>query len=187
MESFVLENVKSTLFYLKNIQHIRKYLTPESTKTLVHAFVISRLDYANSLLYGISACLRHKLQVVQNRAARVIFLSSRFDRATPLLRSLHWLPIEQRIIFKILVITHNCLHEKGPSYLSDLLQWRTSSRQLRSIDNLLLVEHRTLNKSGDRAFVNCAPVLWNKLPYSLRSSSQFKKDLKTYIFTNYYS
>ena len=83
MENLVLEKVRTALFYLKNISRIRRYLDQESAKTIVHAFVISRLDYANSLLYNINANLLHRLQVVQNAAARIILNASRYDRATP--------------------------------------------------------------------------------------------------------
>jgi len=180
MEDFVKEKVRSSLFYLKNIRRIRNCLTPESTKTLVHAFVISRIDYANSLLYGISANLLHKLQVVQNSAAKLILKASRYDRATPLLKSLHWLPVEARVIFKILVITHNCLHDRGPAYLTELLDWYIPQRSLRSSNQLTLVENKTTSSFGDRAFANMAPRLWNQLPYGLRdteNSSQFKSNL----------
>ena len=188
MEDFVKDKIKSALFYLKNIKRIRHCLTPDCTKTLVHAFVTSRLDYANSLLYGISSNLLHKLQVVQNAAARLISCASRFDRATPLLKSLHWLPIEARIVFKILLITHKCLNNKGPAYLSELLEWYSPVRALRSTNQFLLKEHKTVSSFGDKAFVNSAPYLWNRLPLTIRclsDTSQFKTQLKTHLFTQY--
>ena len=100
MEKFVLDKIKTAMFYLKNISRIRRYLSSDSTKTIVHAYVISRLDYANSLLYNINSSLIHRLQVVQNAAARLILNASRYDHATPLINSLHWLPVEKRIKYK---------------------------------------------------------------------------------------
>lgn len=191
MEAFVLDKIKNSLFYLRNIRRIRYCLDKDSTKTLVHAFVISRLDYANSLLYGCNSDLLHKLQVVQNYAAKLILQASRMDRATPLLKELHWLPIERRICFKILLIVHKCLNGKGPSYLCDLLSLQQPVRVLRSnsSNQTLLQVNRTFNRYGDRAFSNYAPVLWNGLPSSLQDcndTDRFRKDLKTYMFDRYY-
>ena len=93
MESFVVDKVKTSLYYLRNKRRIRHFLTPETAKTLVHAFVISRLDYANSLLVGIRSDLLRKLQVIQNCAARLVYNVGRFHSSRPLLESLHWLPV----------------------------------------------------------------------------------------------
>ena len=85
-------------YHLYNIRRIRKYLSRENTETLIHAFVCSRIDYCNSLLYGVPNCHLHKLQRVQNAATRLIFEESKYCHVTPLLKSLHWLPV----IFKVL-------------------------------------------------------------------------------------
>ena len=86
-------------FHLNNIRRIKKYLSNESTQILVHAFIIGRLDYCNSLLYGVPDVHLGKLQRVKNSAARLICNKSRFDHITPVLYSLYWLPIRFRIIF----------------------------------------------------------------------------------------
>lgn len=111
MEAFVNDKIKTSIFYLSCIRRIRKFLTFDAAKSLVQSYVISRLDYANSLLQGSNKCLVNKLQVVQNSAARLIFNVPRFSHATPLLHSLHWLPIEQRINFKVLTLTFKCLRQ----------------------------------------------------------------------------
>ena len=85
---------------LHNICRIRKFLTQEITEKLIHAFVTSRLDYCNSLLYGLPSNLLAKLQRVQNAAARLIHRAPRFCHITPLLVDLHWLDIKSRIDFK---------------------------------------------------------------------------------------
>ena len=178
------------MYFIKNIRRIRRFLTQSATKNIVHAYVISRLDFSNSLLSGISCSLLKRLQSVQNASARLIFQASRYDDASPLLQSLHWLPIKQRIDFKILVFTHNSLHGKALDYLSDLLVWRSTKRALRHDGPFYLREHRTQNRFGDRAFVNYVPRLWNTLPQSIRSISTiaaFKKALKTHFFRNAFS
>ena len=103
----VTATCKSAFYHLRNIYKIR-FLTPDTTESIVHAFFKSRIDYCNSLLYGLPKCVLKNLQYVQNSAARFIYLhvSRKFDHVTPLLITLHWLPIEQRIHFKTLLITY---------------------------------------------------------------------------------
>ena len=102
---------KAASFHLQNIYKIRKYVNHDSTITVIHAFVTSKLDFCNALLYGLPKYVIKRLQHVQNSAARVIYLSRKFDQVTPLLIDLHWLPIEQGISFKILLITFKILHD----------------------------------------------------------------------------
>ena len=105
---------------------------------------------------------------------------------TPLLFELHWLPIEDRIIFKILLIAYKSLFGKGPAYLKELLQFRKTERDLRSSDAFILDYPRTnLKTYGDRAFSIIACIEWNKLPMLIRSSesvASFKTQLKTHFF-----
>ena len=84
-----------SFYYLHNIKRIRKHLSRNSTETLIHAFVLSRLDYCNSLLYGMPQVQIDKIQRVQNAAARLISLKKpKFSHITPALYQLHWLPIK---------------------------------------------------------------------------------------------
>ena len=123
---------KSSFFHLRNIFKIRKFLSYDTCKTLIHAFVTARIDYCNSLLYGQPKCILKRLQSVLNSAARLIHLTSRYERVTPLLIQLQWLPIEQRITFKIAVITFKALHGAAPSYITDFVKPYTPGRLLRS-------------------------------------------------------
>ena len=119
---------------------IRKYLSNKSTESLVHAFISSRPDYCNSLLYGLPNCSLTKLQRVQNACARRIFAEGRYCHITPLLIKLHWLPIQSKIVFKILLLTFKILHGTAPTYLNSLISLKPQScYHLRiSCDTLLL-------------------------------------------------
>ena len=124
---------KSSFYHLRNISYIRKYPSSTTTEILsVHAFVSSKLDHCNSLLYGLPNYQVKKLQHVQNAAARLISLSRKHEHITPILLNLHWLPIHYRIMFKILLITYKALNNLTPSYIRDLLTPYIPSRQLRS-------------------------------------------------------
>ena len=182
---------KVSHFHLRNISKIRKFLSKESTEILIHAFVSSKLDHCNSLLYGLPVYQLAKLQVLQNTAARVVSLTRKYDHITPVLESLHWLPVKFRIVFKVLLLVYKALNGMAPPYLSDMLCYRSYSRSLRSASQKLLVVHHTNMKTyGDRAFSIAGPKLWNQLPLSIRELSSidsFKKSLKTYLFRLAYS
>ena len=147
----------------------------------------SRLDYCNSLLYGIPKQELARLQRLQNSAARLVTRSSRREHITPLLHKLHWLSVDKRITFKLALLTYNALHDIGPSYLCELLTVYRPTRTLRSSDQSLLVEppFRTICY-GQKAFVNAAPRIWNSLPVHIRectTKDTFKSNLKTYLFS----
>ena len=148
---------------------------------LIHAFITCRLDNGNALLYGLPKYQIQRLQSVQNCAARLVKRYPKFE--------LHWLPVEHRIVFKILLLVFKSLNNLAPSYISDLLTPYIPSRSLRSSNQSLLVVPRSIQKSyGDRAFAVAAPRLWNALPIRMRqpgfSLAAFKKCLKTYLFKN---
>ena len=178
---------KSCFFHLRNIGSIRKYLTTDATIKLVHAFVTSKIDYCNSLLYGLPDSQLNKLQRVLNTAARIVSLTPKFTPISHVLVSLHWLPIRKRVQFKILLITFKALNGLAPAYLSGLLSLYSPTRQLRSSEGNLLTIKRVNSTFGERAFSNSAPYLWNNLPQHIRCNSSletFKKQIKTFLFTN---
>ena len=148
---------------LYNIRQIKKFLSEETTKILVHSFVASHIDYCNSLLYGLPQYQYDRLQRVLNAAARVVCLVPKFDHITPVIRRLHWLPVRYRVMFKILLLVHKALHVKAPSYISSLLKGKPAGRySLRSDSQDLLAVPRTVFKTlGDRAFAKAGPSLWN--------------------------
>ena len=89
---------------------IRKYISTQTTEILIHAFVTSKLDHCNSLLYNVPRKVIKKLQSVQNAAARLITRSRKCDHITPILFDFQWLPVSKRINFKILLLTSKALH-----------------------------------------------------------------------------
>ena len=136
------------------------------------------------LLYGVSDRLMCRLQSVQNATARLVTGARRCDHITPILGQLHWLPVRQRVLFKIAVLVFQCLAGQAPSYLSDDCQLVSDSRprRLRSSESLSCVVRRAHNTYGDRCF---GPRVWNSLPAELQQYSslrQFKRCLKTFLF-----
>ena len=127
-----IKNVcRSAYSDLRRISTIRHLLSVDSTKTLVSAFVFSALGYCNSFLSG---CPKHleKLQKVQNSAARLVLKAHKRDHVSPLLRTLHWLPVQARIEYKLSTLCHSFFSDTAPVCLSDLLHVYSPSRQLRS-------------------------------------------------------
>ena len=186
MKSHIQSVCKSAWYHLRNLFQIRKYLTQPAAETLVHAFISSRLDNGNSLFIGLPECTLKHLQLIQNTAARVITRRRKYDHITPVLKSLHWLPIRYRVQFKVLVITFKVIHGNAPEYLRELIQPKKNGRQLRSSNENLLHIPRTKNVThGDSCFQVAAPRLWNNLPCALRrvnSLDTFKNSLKTHLF-----
>lgn len=129
--------------------------------------------------------------MVQNAVSRLLTGSGRRTHITPILSSLHWLPIKFRIDFKILVLTFRALNGKSPQYIADLLLPYSPGRAFRSSDQCLLLVPKTRYKTqGDRSFQVVAPRLWNALPQSLRvadSVDSFKRQLNTLLFQQAFS
>ena len=156
-------------------------------QTIIHAYVTPRLDQNNSLLGGLPLTQMNKLQLVQNSAAKIILGGKKHDHVTDHLIKLHWLPISQRRIFKILLLVFKALNGQGPIYLAEMLvPCSNSEHDLRSsYDNLLVVPATDSATYGDRAFSVLGPSLWNNLPKKIRCSSSvpsFKSALKTHLF-----
>ncbi|KAI5622172.1 hypothetical protein C0J50_18234, partial [Silurus asotus] len=159
-------------FHLKIISKLRNMLSISDAEKLVHAFMTSRIDYCNALL------------------ARVLTRSRKYNHITPILSSLHWLPVKFQIDYKLLLLTYKTLNGLSPNYLSSLLTRNNRSRSLNSQNSGLLVVPRIAKSTkGGRTFSHLAPKLWNSLPDGVRGSdtlSQFKCRLKTYLFSKAY-
>ena len=163
-----------------------------SPKQMLFAFVLSRLDYCNSLLAICPKYLLSKLQKVQNNAVRFIFRTIRSAHVTPMLHSLHWLPTEQRIENKLSLLCFKIISHQAPVYPSELLHLYIPSRQLRSSTDtrVFRIPSFRTKSCGQRAFSYQAPVIWNQLPVSVRHStsvSSFKSSLKIFLFLKPFS
>ena len=147
LEKHVMNTCKTAFYHLRNIARIRNCLSQDEAEILVHAFISSKLDFCNALLYDLPQSVLDRLQYVQNCSARLVTKTSRSEYITPVLRRLHWLPIRQRITYKVLVLTYKALNGMAPQYLVDLLQHYTPTRQLRSSSMNLLVIPKSNLKS----------------------------------------
>ena len=177
---------KGALAGIRKIGQIRSYLTEDATTKLVHAFVTSRLDSCNSLLFGLPDHDIRKVQMVQNTAARLVLRVSRREHITPSLEKLHWLPVQQRAIYKILLLAYKALNGMAPEFISNLVHLYAPTRALRSSSQYRLIVPSSATKFyGDRSFAHAAASLWNNLPIYIRqasSVSMFKSQLKTHLF-----
>jgi len=157
--------VKAASFQLRNLGKIRRYLTPQATEQLVHAFITSRLDMGNAVLFGLSKDQIQRLQLKQNMAARIITRTKPSDHISPVLFDLHWLPVSFRIQYKLMLLTYRAINGLAPPYISELLELYNPSRSgLRSAKKTLLLELKSSRSWGDRAFSVAAPRIWNTLP-----------------------
>ena len=170
------------------IKAARKNLTRSTCNKLIITLVLSHLDYANSLLGKLPTSSINNMQVVQNIAAKITLGKGKYDSATRCLQTLHWLPIKERIDYKIISLVYKCIHWGAPPYLERLVKYNTPGRRgLRSEDDTTrLVVPKTSRKTfATRSFSVLGPELWNQLPrrlHKIDSYASFKKELKTHLF-----
>ena len=176
---------KSCHFHIRDIRRVRHLLSLSTAKALANSLVSSKLDYCNSLYFGISQANLNKLQRIQNSLARVITNTSKYQHITPILKKLHWLPIKQRIDYKLCLLTYNTLTNQQPSYLYNSFSFPSHSVSTRSSDSLVLSIPYVRSSLGKRAFSVIDPRLWKDLPPDVRNSSSlpiFRSRLKTHLF-----
>lgn len=180
-----IDQVCKTLnYYLYQIRSIRDKLDVQTAKQLVNWLVLSRLNTFISLYHDLPRTLLNRLQLLLNRAARVIYKLPRHAHITEALKKLGWLSVETRAKERLLILTHQTLKTNSPAYLAELLSPYEPARALRSGDMNLLRIPRTRSRWGDRAFSCAAPKLWDSLPDWLRSietTPQFKHALRNYL------
>ncbi len=142
----------------------------------------SRLDCCNALIGGCPASSLNKLQIVQNAVVSVLTRSRKYDHITPILQSLHWLPIKFCISYKILLLAYKALRPRAPAYITNLLSRYNPTRPLRSQNSGLLVVPRIAKSTkGGKTFSYLAPKLWNSLPDNVCGSDTLR--LKTHLFS----
>ncbi len=183
--SHVKAVTKSAYYHLKNIARIRCFVSSQDLEKLVHAFITSRVDYCNGLLTGLPKKTIRQLQLIQNAAARILTRTRKSEHITPVLRSLHWLPVTFRIDFKVLLLVYKSLNGLGPKYIADMLTKYIPNRPLRSLGSSQLEIPRVHTKQGESAFSYYAARSWNQLPEEIRCAktlATFKSSLKTHLF-----
>lgn len=175
-----VKSLKKTSFKtLRNIRKLRYLFSEDQLKLLVNSLVVCKLDYCNGLYYGANQKVLQELQLIQNAAAKVIFGLYKHNHLGDCLHTLHWLPVRQRIQFKLLLMVYKTLNGQGPQYLEELLHYRNFTNAP------LLNTCKSTSSWGDRAFSRAGPALWNVIPNSLKSATTveaFKTNLKTFLF-----
>ena len=178
VRSFFEHEISNQINFANSERHISEVLTH---KDPIHTPI-------TLFEFGLPKYQLQRLQYVQNMAARVVLQVSKFQHITPVLCELYWLPIQYRIIFKILLLVYKSLNGTSPSYLAQKLHYCSHTRSLTSVSNELLMQPGSYTKTyGDRAFAVYARE-WNLLPYEIRKSntiSSFKRSPKTYLFTRF--
>ena len=189
MSDQVMAIRKSSFYHLRRITSIRDFVTQDQFASLVHAFISSRLDYCNSLLFGTPSYSIHKLQLIQNAAARSVVKADRYSSASQILQQLHWLPLKKRIAFKLATLGFKIYHKQSPSYFH-YLSSKHSTVSTRSTCHPVLqstIQKVRTTRIGDRCYFRAIPTVFNSLPAHIRDIDKyddFKKELKTYLFTN---
>ena len=138
-----VQNVcKGCFSQLRDFRNIRQFLAQDAAVSVANAFVSSRLDYCNSLFRSLSKVNLHRLQSIQNSAARIVTNSCKYTRITPVLRKLYWLPIQFRSEFKLATMVYKFIHTGFPKYFAPHLStYRTTynTRRSQSVANFLNV------------------------------------------------
>ena len=181
MKKHVNKIVSHCYKLLKDIGRVRNMLSEKHTEMLVHAVTSSRIDYCNSLFFNMPKDNIFKLQKVQNAAARLIARKRKRDPISKTLAKLHWLNVESRIVFKMILLVYKAIHGR----CSENLKVSYKQHNCRP-DNFLLLEPKNVKtKYGRRTFDYAGPRLWNALPLELRTEEtveEFKSKLKTLLF-----
>jgi hypothetical protein len=189
LTTHINRTVSSCFYQLRRLKSIRRSLPLAAAKTLVNAFVVSRIDYCNGVLAGITQRQCDRMQSILNASAKLIFGGSRFDHVTPLLRDkLHWLRFRQRIKFKLCMMVYKSMHHAAPAYITELvvpISHSESARRLRSSSSNKVVQRYSKKKLGERGFSVFGPSTWNSLPDDVRMSDSintFSSKLKSILF-----
>ena len=193
MNAHVSNIARTCYFELRRLASIRRFLTSTATATHVSAFVLSRIDYCSSLLFGSTNDVTSNLQRIQNYAARVIFRLPMSSSITIHLKSLHWLPVKVRSTHKIACLSYHCHSCTAPSDVTDMLhKTPLHTRNTRSSSYTMPLLNRPAHSKatlGDRSFSFASTSVWNSIPNDVRcapSLSSSKSRLKTYLFRSVY-
>ena len=181
-----IQNVcKSCFIQLRDFRNVRQFLTQDAAVSVANACVSSQLDYYNSLFRNLSKFNLHRLQSIQNSAARIVTNSSKYTRITPVLRKLHWLPVQFRSEFKLATLVYKFIHMGFPKYFAPYL---STVANFLNVPNFQPTIHKSTKQFGFSIAFD-APTVWNSLPEDIHASPTiaiFRKKLKTYLYTKAY-
>ena len=179
MRTHVTAVVRACFAALRQIRRVRRSLSRHALLTLVHALIVNKVDYCNSVFIGISGQLQDRLQSVWNAVARLVFSARRSERITPLFRELHWLRVPERIKFRLCVQAYRCLRGTGPSTLLEAFSGHLTS----TLDAVCVL--LTQPCWWCRAFPVASARAWNSQPSSVRNApslTTLRRELKTVLF-----
>ena len=195
LDKHVSKVCAQSFFWLRQLRRVQRSLDDESMKTMVHAFVTTRVDFCNTVFASAPRSVTDKLQRVMNAAARLVSGTRKYDRGLSQLLhvDLHWLDVTDRVKFKLGLTVHRCLSNKAPHYLADsctLVSNIASRQRLRSAHRRHLdVPRYNRSTLGRRSFSVAGPTVWNLHPDDLRAQGcterTFKQLLKTYLFSQH--
>ena len=192
MKKHVIKICQTAYFEIKRIRSVHRFLTEDTAKTLLLPISSHGLTTScNCLLMGTPDSVIQPLQNILNFAARLVLLKPRHHHSTPLLEKLHWLPISERIKYKVACMCFSAINGSGPAYLSEMLHVYSPSRTLRSSSEtrMLKIQQYKLKTYGFGVFSRFGPHIWNSLPQDLRHCStllSFKAKLKIFLFSQYF-
>ena len=189
-----VRNICKTCFtQMRDQRRVRQYLTDAAAVLAANALMSSHLDYCNSLFRSLSSFHMHTVQCIQNTLGSIVTSCNRYSRASPILKKLHWLPVEFRCIFKTATLVYKFLHSGYPNYFSPHLSvccgrygtsYNCPDKRFLEVPQLYPSVHKSKKHFG-HSFAFDALTLWNNLPDDVRSAPTlacFRKKLKSYLF-----
>ena len=193
MKIHISKVVSVGFFHLRRLRQLRKILDRNLRQRLVSALILSRIDYCNTVFAGLPASTLQPLQRLINAAARYVADLGPFDSVTGTLKELHWLPIKQRITYKLCIMMHAVVFEAAPVYIRGMVVSVADlpgRERLRSASSGTFDVPRVRTHYGSQAFSVAGPRAWNALPADLwigiSTRDVFKRNLTTFLFNEAY-
>ena len=192
MEEQIGSICSSGFYHLRQIRGIRRSLSDVAARSAVQAFIMSKVDYCNSALLGLSATMVNRVQHLMNAAARLILRLPKFSHISAQMRDdLHWLPVQGRIRFKILLTTWRCISRSAPDYLQELCSLLSTIPGRRPFRSTAISARRTQGQDSHDAKEGYRPRGADTMEYNTRGTSlqgdelhlgYCQKQLKTFLF-----
>ena len=181
----ITKTASSCMNQLVQISRIKHFLDKKALLLPINSFVFSERFYRSSVWGNTSKHNLHKLQLVKNFAARIVFGLRKFDHISQGRRSLRWLDVTKKVLFNDLVLTYRCVNGLAPDYLGKYFVKRSAvhNRNTRGCNNFVIPRCRL--SMGQRAFYSRGPLEWNGLPDYIKNTKEidiFKQTLFNNMF-----